>query len=88
MVWSHSVIAAMVKLLRDRFGISPTRGENQTAAQTIAATSPFESQPHTRLRGRVTEEDVEELIAFVNELREEVILRLKKQHPDLLFGEK
>jgi len=36
--------------------------------------------------GGVTEEDVEELIAFVNELREEVIQWLKKQHPDFLRG--
>ena len=37
--------------------------------------------------GGVTEEDVEELIAFVNELREEVILWLKKHQPDLLTEE-
>ena len=36
--------------------------------------------------GGVTEEDVEELITFVNELREEVIQWLKKQHPDFLRG--
>jgi len=36
--------------------------------------------------GGVTEEDVEELISFVNELREEVIQWLKKQHPDFLRG--
>jgi hypothetical protein len=36
--------------------------------------------------GGVTEEDIEELIAFVNELREEVIQWLKKQHPDFLRG--
>jgi hypothetical protein len=34
--------------------------------------------------GGVTEEDVEELIIFVNELREEVIQWPKKQHPDFL----
>jgi len=34
--------------------------------------------------GGVAEGDVEELIAFVNELREEVIQWLKKQHPDFL----
>lgn len=34
--------------------------------------------------GGVTEEDVEELIAFVDELRKEVIQWLKKQHPDFL----
>ena len=36
--------------------------------------------------GGVTEEDVEELITFVNELREEVIQWLKEQHPDLPPG--
>ncbi len=36
--------------------------------------------------GAVTEEDVEELITFVNELREEVITWLKKKHPDFPLG--
>jgi ATP-dependent DNA helicase RecG len=44
------VRAALVKLLQDRFGIAPTSDENQIAEQTIEATSPFESQPLTRLR--------------------------------------
>jgi hypothetical protein len=38
--------------------------------------------------GGVSGEDVDELIAFVNELPEKVILWLNKQHPDLLSGEK
>lgn len=37
--------------------------------------------------GGVTEEDVDELIAFVNELREEIIKWLDKQHPDFLHGD-
>ncbi len=37
--------------------------------------------------GGVTEEDVDELIAFVNELREEIIKWLDKQHPDFLPGD-
>ncbi|MDD1700227.1 MAG: hypothetical protein LUQ04_05470 [Methanoregula sp.] len=37
--------------------------------------------------GGVTEEDVDELIEFVNELREEVLQWLKKQHPDFLSGD-
>jgi uncharacterized protein (UPF0332 family) len=37
--------------------------------------------------GGVTEEDVAELIAFVDELRKEVIQWLNKQHPDLLSGD-
>ena len=37
--------------------------------------------------GGITEEDVVELIAFVDELRKEVKRWLKKQHPNLLFGD-
>ncbi len=44
------VRAALVKLLEDRFGIAPSTDENEIAQQTIEATSPFESQPLTRLR--------------------------------------
>lgn len=39
------VRAALVKLLKERFGIVPTTDENEIAQQTIEATSPFESQP-------------------------------------------
>ncbi len=46
------VRAALVKLLKDRFGISPTSDENQIAEQTIEATSPFESRPLNRMRWR------------------------------------
>jgi predicted HTH transcriptional regulator len=46
------VRAALVKLLRDRFGIAPTTDENEIAEQTIEATSTFESQPLTRIRWR------------------------------------
>jgi len=44
------VRAALVKLLKDRFGIAPTSDENQIAEQTIEATSAFESRPLNRLR--------------------------------------
>ncbi|MDP2643502.1 MAG: helix-turn-helix domain-containing protein [Desulfobacterales bacterium] len=44
------VRAALVKLLKDRFGIAPTSDENQIAQQTIEATSAFESRPLTRMR--------------------------------------
>jgi ATP-dependent DNA helicase RecG len=44
------VRAALVKLLKDRFGISPTTDENEVAAQTIEATSTFESQSLRRMR--------------------------------------
>lgn len=52
------VRAALVKLLKDRFGISPTSDENQIAEQTIEATSPFESQPLARLRWQDLDRDV------------------------------
>ncbi len=50
--WSSSqkeVRAALVKLLREKFGIVPTTDENEVAAQTIEATSLFESQPLERI---------------------------------------
>ena len=40
---------ALVKLLKDRFGVAPTSDENVIAKQTIEATSTFESQPLTRI---------------------------------------
>ncbi|MGI8782614.1 MAG: ATP-binding protein [Acidobacteriota bacterium] len=52
------VRAALVKLLRDRFGIAPTSDENEIAEQTIEATSSFESQPLTRIRWRDLDHDV------------------------------
>jgi predicted HTH transcriptional regulator len=44
------VRAALVKLLKDRFGIVPTSDENQIAEQTIEATSAFESKALNRIR--------------------------------------
>jgi ATP-dependent DNA helicase RecG len=44
------VRAALVKLLKDQFGIAPSSDENEIAKQTIEATSPFESQPLERIR--------------------------------------
>jgi predicted HTH transcriptional regulator len=44
------VRAALVKLLKEQFGITPSSDENEIAHQTIEATSTFESQPLTRLR--------------------------------------
>ena len=43
------VRAAIVKLLKDEFGITPSSDENEIAQQTIEATSKFESQSLTRL---------------------------------------
>jgi len=44
------VRAALAKLLKERFSIAPSADENEIARHTIEATSPFESQPMTRIR--------------------------------------
>ncbi|MFA5865758.1 MAG: ATP-binding protein [Phycisphaerae bacterium] len=44
------VRAALVKILKEIFGISPSSDENEIAQQTIEATSPFESQLLQRIR--------------------------------------
>lgn len=65
------VRAALVKLLKDRFGISPSTDENEIAQQTIEATSTFESQPMTRLPWRdLDHEIVRRLISGGAEARE------------------
>lgn len=43
------VRGALVKLLKDQFGIFPSSDENEIARQTIEATSPFESRLSTRI---------------------------------------
>lgn len=58
------VRAALVKLLADRFGASPTSDENAIAEQTIEATSTFESQTIKRLRWDELDHDLAaELVA-------------------------
>jgi len=52
------VRAALVKLLRDRFGIAPTSDENEIAEQTIEATSVFESRMLDRVCWRDLDLDV------------------------------
>jgi len=52
------VRAALVKLLRDRFGIAPTSDENEIAEQTIEATSAFESRLLDRIRWQDLDHDV------------------------------
>ena len=52
------VRAALVKLLKDRFGIAPTSDENEIAEQTIEATSTFESQSLARIRWEDLDHDV------------------------------
>jgi predicted HTH transcriptional regulator len=44
------VRAALVKHLKDRYGIVPSSDEDEIAKQTIEATSTFESQPLSRIR--------------------------------------
>ena len=52
------VRAALVRLLGDRFGVTPTSDENEIASQTIEATSAFESQPLTRVRWEALDHSV------------------------------
>lgn len=54
----REVRAALLKLLRDRFGIAPTSDEEEIARQTIEATSPFESRPLDRIRWQDLDHDV------------------------------
>ena len=54
----REVRAALVKLLSDDHGISPTSDENKIAGQTIEATSVFESQPLERVRWQDLDDDV------------------------------
>lgn len=64
------VRAALVKLLRDRFGIAPTSDENEIAEQTIEATSAFESRPLDRIRWRDLDQDVARHLIAAAEHRE------------------
>ena len=64
------VRAAMVRLLRDRFAIAPTSDENETAQQTIEATSLFESRQVARMRWRDLQMDVALCLIGVAEQRQ------------------
>jgi len=64
------VRAALVKLLQDRFNISPTSDENQIAENTIEATSPFESKPLDRLKWNDLDHDVARNLVTVAERRD------------------
>ena len=68
------VRAALVKLLKDQFGITPSSDENEIAQQTIEATSTFESQPLTRMRWR----DLDHSVA------RHLIAAAEKQSPEKL----
>ena len=52
------VRAALVKQLKDGYGIVPSSDENEIAQQTIEATSTFESQPLNRIRWADLDHDV------------------------------
>jgi predicted HTH transcriptional regulator len=52
------VRAALVKLLKDRFGIAPTSDEDEIAEQTIEATSAFESSMLDRVRWKDLDRDM------------------------------
>ena len=64
------VRAALVRLLRDRFAIAPTSDENETAQQTIEATSLFESRQVARMRWRDLEMNVARQLIGVAEQRQ------------------
>lgn len=72
------VRGALVKLLKDQFGISPSSDENEIARQTIEATSPFES----RLSTRIIWKDLDHVVA-----RGLVAAAEKKRPDDLLNGD-
>ena len=64
------VRAALVKLLRERFGIAPTSDENEVAEQTIEATSAFESQSLTRVRWQDLDHDIVRRLIAASEHRD------------------
>lgn len=66
----REVRAALVKLLRDRFGIAPTSDENEIASQTIEATSPFESRPLEHVRWRDLDHELARRLLAAAEGRE------------------
>jgi len=79
--------AALVKLLRDRFGIVPTSDENEIARQTIEATSTFESQPLTRLGwNHLDHEVLRRLIVVAESRRTEKIVQKQLLAGGLLRG--
>ncbi len=61
------VRAALVKLLKERYGITPSSDENEIAAQTIEATSTFESLRLTRVRWKEIDHEVARRLVSVAE---------------------
>jgi ATP-dependent DNA helicase RecG len=64
------VRAALVKLLKEQFGIAPSSDEDKIAQQTIEATSSFESQPLPRLRWQDLDHEVLRRLIAVAENRD------------------
>jgi ATP-dependent DNA helicase RecG len=76
------VRAALVKLLKERFGIIPSTDENEIARQTIEATSSFESQLLKRLSWKQLDHQVaRRMIAAAEARRAEKITQ-----PQLIAG--
>jgi predicted HTH transcriptional regulator len=78
------VRAALVKLLRDRFGIAPTSDEETIAHQTIEATSTFESRLFDRIRWQNLDHQVARRLLAAAEGRDGAGL----SEEDLLAGAK
>lgn len=76
------VRAALVKLLKDQFGIAPSTDENEIAQHTIEATSAFESQPLARLRWKELDHEVVRRLIGAAERRD----AKKLSSADLLSG--
>jgi len=66
----REVRAALVKLLNDRFGITPSSDEDEIAWQTIEATSTFESQPMDRVRWEDLDQEVARRLIAAAEARD------------------
>jgi ATP-dependent DNA helicase RecG len=76
------VRAAVLKLLKERFGISPSSDENQIAEQTIEATSAFESQLLKRISWKKLDHQVaRRMIAAAESSKPEKITQ-----PQLIAG--
>jgi ATP-dependent DNA helicase RecG len=76
------VRAALVKLLKERFGITPSTDENEIAQQTIEATSAFESQLLKRLSWKQIDHQVTRRMIAAAESRKPE----KVTQPQLIAG--
>ncbi len=68
------VRGALVKLLQDQFGLTPTSDEDKIAEQTIEATSTFESQSLAKIRWQELDHEViRRLIATADQCEPETL---------------